>query len=366
MSLRVLCLFLEFNRWHRARSWTYCAQLGLEEGLRANGVRYTTITTPWLPRVRELCGDQRFDQVWVEIVHQDILDADTLSWIAERAPVRIGFAPESLAYDEEAYATWPRYRARKQEVKQRLKFLTHALLVDETDAAEVDAEGDVRAAWWLSAVPQRFVVGAVEAVSAGPAIFSGSLYGKRATLLEDPALADLLVAQRSPEAGTQYPRLFERLHMIATGWVKRQLPAPGAANDLYLLALRRLRRRIFRRWLQSLRQAAMVVNLPHLVGAYPGRVVEAMAVGRPVISWDVPERPRNRALFEEGREIVFFPGTDASALAAAIRRLQADPALAAAMAANAAQKVRRLHTVERRVGQIIAWAETGDESVFSP
>ena len=63
MSLRVLCLFLEFNRWHRARSWTYSPQLGLEEGLRANGVRYMTVTTPWLPRVRELCGDQRFDQV---------------------------------------------------------------------------------------------------------------------------------------------------------------------------------------------------------------------------------------------------------------------------------------------------------------
>ena len=47
MTRRVLCLFLEFNWWDVARPLTYAAQLGLEEGLRANGCRPLTVTTPW-------------------------------------------------------------------------------------------------------------------------------------------------------------------------------------------------------------------------------------------------------------------------------------------------------------------------------
>src|SRR5438552_11859824 len=104
---RILCLFLEFERWRQARAWTYSAQLGLEEGIRANGARPFTVMTPWLPRLRELCGDRRFDQVWVEVVHQDVLDGDMLSWLAERAPVRVGFVLESLTYDDDVYAQWP-------------------------------------------------------------------------------------------------------------------------------------------------------------------------------------------------------------------------------------------------------------------
>jgi SAM-dependent methyltransferase len=364
-SREILCLFLEFGRWHRARSWTYSAQLAYEEGLRANGARVSTVTTPWLPRLRELYGGRRFDQVWVEIVHQDVLGDDLLSWIAERAPVRVAFVPESLEYDAEAYAVWPQYRTRKAEVKHRLQFFTHALLVDEKDARESDAEGHVRAAWWPAAVPRRVIVDAVTPPPPGPAIFSGSVYGERAVLLQHAALDGLLVVQRSPEAGTLYPRLFERLHMMTSSWVERRRPASRAALATYLFLLRRLRRRIFHRWLRSLGRGSAVVSLPHLVRAYPGRVVEAMAVGRPVIACDVADRPRNRALFEDGREIVLFPAGDPAALAEAIRRLRRDPAAAHAIASNAWHTLRRLHTIEHRVRQIFTWTEMGDEPVFS-
>jgi hypothetical protein len=365
MTRRVLCLFLEFSWWDVARPLTYAAQLGLEEGLRANGCRPLTVTTPWLPRLKEICGSRRFDQVWVEIVHQPALDDDALDFLAGLAPVRVGFVLESIHYDAATYAASPHYRSREGTVRHRLKFLTHAALTDERDAAEIDAAGDVRACWWPQAVPRRFVADRPAAPKAGPAVFRGSLYGDRIALARDPSLDGLLRVQGPLEDGTALPRLFDRLQMSAAAWTERGLPRPRAAAAVHRVLLRRLRRRVFRRWMDALRGDPVVVNLPHAVGAYPGRVVEAMAAGRPVVAWDVPGRPRNRALFEDGAEILLFSGTEPAGLASSLRRLQGDPARAAAIATHGWQKVRRAHTIERRVQQILAWTDTGELPVFS-
>jgi hypothetical protein len=365
MTRRVLCLFLEFDWWETARPLTYPAQLGLEEGLRANGCRPLTVTTPWLPRLKEICGAERFDQVWVEIVHQKALDDGRLGFLAELAPVRVGFVLESTRYDAATYAASSHYRTREGTVRHRLKFLTHTVVTDELDAAEIDAAGDVRACWWPQAVPRRFVADRPGAPGTGPAIFRGSLYGDRIALARDRRLDGLLAVRRPLEHGTIYPKLFDRLQMSAAAWAERGLPRPRAASTVHLFLLRRLRRRVFRRWMDALHADPVVVNLPHAVGAYPGRVVEAMAAGRPVVTWDVPGRPRNRSLFEDGAEILLFSGTEPAALASALRRLQRDPTLASTLATNAWQKVRRAHTIERRVQQILAWTDTGEAPVFS-
>src|SRR5712692_9583559 len=181
MTRRVLCLFLEFNWWDVARPLTYSVQLGLEEGLRANGCRPLTVTTSWLPRLKEICGAARFDQVWVEIVHQ-ALDDDGLDFLAGLAPIRVGFLLESLHYDEATYAASPHYRARAGNVRHRLPFLTHVAATDEEDAAVIDAAGDARACWWPQAVPRRLVADRPGPPGTGPAIFRGSLYGDRIAL----------------------------------------------------------------------------------------------------------------------------------------------------------------------------------------
>ena len=363
MSRRVLCLFLEFNWWATARPLTYSVQLGLEDGLRANGCRPLSVTTLWLPRLKEICGAERFDQVWVEIVHQPLGD-DVLEFIAGLAPVRVGFLPESLRYDEATYAASPHYRARAPEAAHRLKFLTHAAATDEVDAADLAAAGDVRACWWPQAAPGRFVVSRPTGPGSGPAVFRGSLYGDRIALACDPSLGGAFTVARPSEDGTLYPRLFDRLQMWATVWSRRSWPGARTACRAHLFLLRRLRRGIFRRWTSALRRDPVVVNLPHSVGTYPGRVVEAMAAGRPVVAWDVPGRPRNRALFEDGAEILLFEGTEPAALATALHRLRRDPALAAAIATNGWQKVRRHHTIERRVEQILAWTDGGEAPRF--
>ena len=117
--------------------------------------------------------------------------------------------------------------------------------------------------------------------------------------------------------------------------------------------------------MDALPRDAVVVNLPRSVGIYLGRVVDAVAAGRPVVAWDVPGRPCNRALFEDGAEILLFSGTEGKALASALERLQRAPALATTIATNGWRKVRRAHTIERRVQQILAWTDTADEPVFS-
>ena len=364
MSRRVLCLFLELNWWETARPLGYPAQLALEEGLRANGCRPLTVTTPWLPRLKEICGAQRFDQVWVEIVHQ-ALDDDCLDFLARLAPVRVGFLLESIHYDEATYAASPHYRARAGNVRHRLKFLTHAAATDELDAAEIDAGGDVRACWWPQAAPRRFVAPRPAVPRTGPAVFRGSLYGDRIALARDESLRDVFTVAGPLEDGTVYPRLFDRLQMSATAWARGRGPHPRMAAAAHVFLLRRLRRRVFRRWMQALQRDPVVVNLPHSVGTYPGRVVEAMAAGRPVVAWDVPGRPRNRALFEDGAEILLFSGTEPAGLASALRRLQGDPARAADLATHGWLKVRRAHTIERRVEQILAWTDTGEAPLFS-
>jgi glycosyltransferase involved in cell wall biosynthesis len=100
-----------------------------------------------------------------------------------------------------------------------------------------------------------------------------------------------------------------------------------------------------------------------MVRAYPGRVIEGMASGRPVISWEIPNRPKNRALFKEGEEIFIF--SEPYQLAAQIRKIIEDPEFAEKISSNARLNLLRYHTIEKRVGQILAWIETGVEPPYS-
>jgi glycosyltransferase involved in cell wall biosynthesis len=143
------------------------------------------------------------------------------------------------------------------------------------------------------------------------------------------------------------------------------LPGARAAFALYLQGLRLVRRLCFRRWLRSLRNGAAVVNLPHYFKSYSGRVVEGMAAGRPVISWELPERPRTGALFEEGREILLYPAEDPRRLAEQIRRVQLDRPFAERLAARARDRLLASHTTEWRVRQLLEWVTRGAEPQFT-
>ena len=103
----ILLLQLEFPTWAQARAWSYTACFGVADGLRASGAVCTTIpllanamvsTEAWLAHARQAVEGQRFDQVWVWLVHTP-LDQKILEWLRGLAPVRVGVVMESLAYD---------------------------------------------------------------------------------------------------------------------------------------------------------------------------------------------------------------------------------------------------------------------------
>jgi hypothetical protein len=117
--------------------------------------------------------------------------------------------------------------------------------------------------------------------------------------------------------------------------------------------------------MEDLGKWSALVSLPSMAKVYTGRVIEAMGAGRPVVAWKVPERPRNLALFEDGKEILLYDKEKPEMLAEHIRRVQREPGFARDISLNARLKVSRFHTVERRVEQILNWIETGEEPVYT-
>ncbi|HVR70077.1 MAG TPA: glycosyltransferase, partial [Vicinamibacteria bacterium] len=83
---------------------------------------------------------------------------------------------------------------------------------------------------------------------------------------------------------------------------------------------------------------AAVVAVPFLRTAMterhtsPLKAFEAMAAGRPLVASDLPS---SREFLRDGRNALLVPPGDAGALAAAVARLLADPALAERLARNA-------------------------------
>jgi tetratricopeptide (TPR) repeat protein len=372
---RILFLPFEITEWKQARHLAYPAQLGLEEGLAAHGVEVITLPMlrglspdareAWLGCVRELCANEKFDQVWVELVHSEWTE-DALLWLESVAPKRVGFLMESLRYDPEALKFAPSVRGRWNLVEHRLRFVTHVLAVDEHDAAEINRRKLTAAVWWPQAVPERCVRPVPDAAPDQRALFYGQLYGPRLAWLEHRELQHLLWRpNHSPEEAGGYPRLFDEVNRVFGSLLDRKIPLEAAVLHEHAEVLRRLRRASFDAWLSSLQNAVAVANLPSLFQGYAGRVYEAMAAGRPVVSWEVPNRPRTRELFAEGEEILFYRRDDPGSLAAQIRRLQQEPVLARSLAEKARARLLSAHTVEQRTRQILDWIETGAEPDFS-
>ncbi|MBI3849457.1 MAG: hypothetical protein HY298_04075 [Verrucomicrobia bacterium] len=213
-KLRVLLLHLEFPSWSQGRHWPYSTQLSFEEGLRANGIHFASVTTPWLPRVPDMFRGTKFDQVWVEIVHNPLDDA-FLDWIASAAPVRVALLLESLEHTPEECQIWPLFATRKKLVESRLRYMTHTMAFDDHDVETINGDGFAPAMWWPPGVPKRFISNRTSTAFKQPAVFSGGLYGGREGWLKRPELKGLMVMQPSAEAGTPYPRIFDTLRQ---GW----------------------------------------------------------------------------------------------------------------------------------------------------
>lgn len=368
--MKVLLLQLEFPTWKTARPWTYGASFAVSDGLAANGVTCLTVpivpdgaaTAPdsWLSHARRMLAGQRFDQVWIWLVHA-ALDARVLEWAGELAPVRIGFFMESLRYEEEDYRWAPELRIRQVAFHRQLDYLTHALLVDERDVTELHALGTKPALWCPGLVPRRFIAETSRDPRHNRAVFHGNVYGDRARWIEHPLLRDRLTFAKSPDQYTPNQQKFDELQSIASERT-RHLPLVTTMDlERYVRALHHVREAEFRDWLSGLADWAGIVNLPGLTRCFGGRVYEAMAAGRPVISWRIPDRPRVNALFEDGREILLFAPDDPSTLAHQIDRILTDKPFAKTIGAQGQRKLLAYHTAERRMKDILQWLDSGKE-----
>lgn len=362
---------LEFPTWKQARAWTYPACFGVAEGLRASGVECVTLpliadapysSKTWLAHMKRMVGGQRFDQVWVWLVHAP-LDEAILQWLSELAPIRVGIIMESLQYSEEDYAWAPHLRARQGLVEQQVRALTHVLVPDECDVEATTAHTGVPALWWPPMVPERVLNTPSNPAVHRAGVFHGVPYGPREQWLHHPALKSCLTFAR-PSAPTMFQQLFDRLQQSAIQRLATPAGMPAEALAHYTKMLQEVREGEFREWMNQLPQWAAIVNLPSLARFFGGRVYEGIAAGRPVVSYAVPEHPMNNGLFVEGEEILYFSPSRPESLAEGLEPLLANDALAKRLAHNAQRKLRAYHTSERRLADTLRWIESGTKPVY--
>ena len=370
---RALLIQLDFQCWTTARPWSYCAAYGVQEGLVANGIECLTIPAiaehscsseaSWVYHAKKLLEGQRFDQVWIWLVHTS-LDEATMEWLSKLAPVRIGVLMESLRYDPADYAWAPQLKNRRVVLNDQIPYLTHVLAPDEHDVTEINESGKVKALWWPTFVPERFVVPPSDPPSERDAVFHGTPYGRRQSWMGHPLLQQRLRCVKADHPMTKCQRRFDQLQQSVAQSLQSGRSVTFPMLQEHSSSLQKIRAAEFEEWMEQLRKWPAIVNLPSLAKFYGGRVMEGMAVGRPVISWQVPAHPQNLALFEPGKEILLFDPDEPAALAAQIDRLKYDPQYAAALARNGQARVLRYHTAEHRLKETLCWLQDGVEPQY--
>lgn len=358
---------LEFPRWLEARAWGYLGNFAVVEGMESHGVECVVLPAlagmasddpdSWLSHARALLDGERFDQVWVWLVHCDF-DPRFLRWLRSLAPVVVGWTGESLEHTEAEVQLMPRLARRSQRVLRQLEHVTHALAVDERDAEILENRG-ISAIWLPMAVPARTIREPREPAVGDCAAVYGSLYGERGEWLRRGLRAGFLQRPEPPEDALSLPERFDEVHELGRRYLSSSSSVERAGLEEYVAAWRSVRAAIHDCWMRSLSQCLAVVNLPSIGKVYTSRVVETMAAGRPAISWRVPDRPRNLALFEENREILLYDAAHPEGLELQVRSLASEPERAGRLVTRARHAIWRKHTVEERVRQVFDWIATG-------
>lgn len=380
----ILLVMLEFDNWEQGRSWSYTGAYAFLDGLRENGHRCTLLPAlhgraPDAPdstihRAPELLAGKTFDEAWVWCNHA-VFDDTFWSWLKTVAPVRIGVVLESLNHSQDELEALPFLAKRKDDAFACLPHCTHAIAADEADVAEIASVFGIPALWNVFMVPQRFVLDlpppAGDVASfIGAGYFTGPAYNfpkapnlPRNRFLRDERLNGLMDRPhfRLPERSSEALPRFESLHRDArSALAEGRMDSAGLAA--YGDALIELRGEIFAMFLDGLRLGMACVNLPTLVKAFSGRVIEAMAAGVPSVSWLPPDRPACAALFDDGEDLLLFSTVED--LIERLQALRADPKLRQRLVTHARQTLLRLHTSEIRCRQYGDWIDRGARPDF--
>ena len=359
---------LEPATWSAAAGLPYSACAAWVDGLEALGIACTVLpATPefghgsarnWTYHARRLLDGQHFDQAWLWIGEHPHSE-EFLQWLVEVAPVRVGIVLTSVESAVDELERQPRLQARRSEIDQQLIFTTHVISVDEFDAEGFGHRLARPTAWFPPAVPSFALVAGRRAAATktvalpeAPTSFAPAPIVDVVRRYGDSALA------APPEADPLEPR-FNQLQLNAS-----DLLVSGHASaellESHSRELRGLRRQAFARWLDEIQRYRAAAFVPSALRTCGPRLFETMAASVPVVTWDIPARPRLRALFRSPQCVRRYSELDAGALADHLRELLADTGTAQAQAEAAAAQIRELHVVEVRIEQVLHWIATGE------
>jgi glycosyltransferase involved in cell wall biosynthesis len=362
-KINVLIIHLEFNKWKVAKSWSYETQLGFFDGFVSDKIAIHNLLNPFGGDefsvkfgdfVKEYVKNKKFDQVWVEIVHSNYAP-DFLSFLCELAPVRVAMLGESIYYTEDECKFVPELKNRFRKILNATKYFTHVLCIDEADAASLKSPL-LNTAWWVPAIPCRSDISQINYSSA---IFSGAAYGSRQFFLDHKELKKYVEHQFPLEKDTYLPLIFDVTQSIFKFGLFFPYAITNKLADAYVSKVYGVRSKLFDLWIEGLQRGVAVVQLPHFVKAFPGRIYEGMAAGRPVITPIIKDRPSVMKLFVPNEEIFFYENSP-DEIIEIIKKLNKDKKYAENVATNAFDKIKRLHNVQRRVEQIFKWIESDD------
>ncbi|MFQ6609677.1 MAG: carbamoyltransferase C-terminal domain-containing protein [Fidelibacterota bacterium] len=372
MNRKILFLSLEFTNWHDACRYTYEANFGIEEGFQANNISYLTIPifyqlepsiwNNWQKQIMRLLEGQEFDQVWFEVSHA-FYESEFATWLMSIAPIRVGWQLESIVPDPMEYKKNARgTEKRVLRAQQNSNLATHLIVVDEQDIEFIEQAYNKPTYWWCGlSIPKRFIKEHPLPPRQDEAVFFGTPYGNRRKWLTHDTLKSLIKIGSSAEDRTAFPQKYNQLiKLIESYLTTKQVIDPLSFNKI-IDGIRSLRKASYPIWLKSLSQGSAVINLPQFGNAYASRVKQGMAIGRPVISWRIPDRPKTEALFIDGKEILLFDKDSPKQLAQLIKQVQSDQEFSKWIAGNALNKLKKYHTTEKFVQNVMKWIDTGQE-----
>ncbi len=366
MKKNILLLTNELTEWYYACRYTYEGNFGIEEGFTSQNLSYITVPVflysentiweKWQEVIIDNLQNYSFDQIWFEIGHANYTEKFA-DFIKHAAPLRIGYQVESFVPDPYEFILNPKgTEGRVKRAEKNRQLATHIIAVDEHDVDILQSDYHIPAFWWCGlSIPEKYIADEIRPHSSKEAYFFGTPYGHRRKWLTHDSLKSLLKIGSSAEDRTSFPQKYNQLiKLVETYLTTDQVIDPLVFNKI-IDGIRSIRKATYPIWLRSLSQGSAVINLPQFAHAYASRVKQGMAVGAPVISWRIPDRPKTEKLFIDGQDILLYSADSPEELAAHIRQIQADKEYSNWIANNGLQKLKKYHTTERFVKNVQNW-----------
>ncbi|MDW7550049.1 methyltransferase domain-containing protein [Pseudoalteromonas peptidolytica] len=362
--MKILLVPIEFTTWEQARAWSYTGSYAFSDGLTENNIEHTfapifidksgKVNTICLDYIRENTSE-KFDQVWVWCIH-GALPSHYWEWFSSVANISVGILMESLIFEEDELLEFPNLRNRRALALEQLKNFDKAFVCSEADANVIRSEIGIDATWYPPMMPEKYI-DFRDPPETEYAVFVGSNYGKRRKFLSHSQLRKKLKRPHLPERDTELPYLFDKLIDSFPDSLDSDL-----ALDNFMTNLRAIRGALFELHLEGLRMGCANVNLPSILKAFAGRVIESMGASVPVITW-IPPGKEQKSLFTINEDILAFSSIDGCL--EAINQVNSDKFCRENITITARNKVLTRHTSRIRIKQLLNWIENGKAIDYS-